>query len=124
LLDARVGTACDKRTIYLFRSGASNNLAHFTWQTRTCDASSQATGDAMTGLNADEQAYFDATRVAQLSQYPAMSDGSSGTVDQRSAAAGANLVNYLRGHHTLEGPSLFKSNDLTDALPHPYPCSG
>ncbi|MEF8701998.1 MAG: PilC/PilY family type IV pilus protein [Candidatus Accumulibacter sp. UW26] len=112
LLDARVGTACDKRTIYLFRSGASNNLVDFTWQTRTCDASNQATGDAMTGLNADEQAHFDATRVAQLSQYPAMSDGSSGTVDQRSAAAGANLVNYLRGHHTLEGPSLFKSNDL------------
>jgi Tfp pilus tip-associated adhesin PilY1 len=112
LLDARVGSACDQRTIYLFRAGASNNLTHFTWETRACDAARQATGDALTGLNAEEQAYFDATRVAQLSQYPAMSDGSSGTVDQRSAAAGANLVNYLRGHHTLEGPSLFKSNDL------------
>ncbi|MEF8766199.1 PilC/PilY family type IV pilus protein [Candidatus Accumulibacter contiguus] len=113
LLDAKVGSACDRRAIYLFRSGASNNLANFTWNTQTCDASSQPTGDPMTGLLAEEQAYFGSANVAQLSQYPSMSDGSGATVDQRTAAAGANLVNYLRGQHTLEGTALFTTNDLT-----------
>ncbi|HMX21727.1 MAG TPA: PilC/PilY family type IV pilus protein, partial [Accumulibacter sp.] len=112
-LDSKVGVGCDRRTIYLFRAGATNNLTPFTYNTSTCDAANQPTGEPTTGLNADEQAYFGAASVAQLSQYAAMSDGSNGTVNQRSAAQGANLVNFLRGHHNLEGPALFKSNDLT-----------
>ncbi|MBL8399255.1 MAG: PQQ-binding-like beta-propeller repeat protein [Candidatus Accumulibacter sp.] len=113
LLDGKIGVGCDRRTIYLFRQGATDNLTPFTYNTRICDAGNQPTGDATTGLNATEQAYFGADSIAQLSQYVAMSDGSNGTVDQRSAAAGANLVNFLRGHHNLEGPTLFRSNDLT-----------
>ena len=113
LMDATIGSACDRRTIYLFRSGASNNLTPFTWDTRACDVAGLPTGDPTTGLVAAEQAYFGAASVAQFSQYPSMSDGSGGTVDQRTAAAGANLVNYLRGQHTHEGTALFTTNDLT-----------
>jgi Tfp pilus tip-associated adhesin PilY1 len=112
-LDVKVGAGCDKRRIFLFRSGATNNLTHFTWNSKACDLSNQPTGTADTGLNAAEQVHFGASNIAQLSQYPSMSDGSGSTVNQRTAAAGANLVNYLRGQHTLEGPSVFKSNDLT-----------
>lgn len=118
LLNSKVGktsdnsAGCDNRNIYLFRSGATNNLVNFTWNTKACDAANQPTGTANTGLNAAEQAYFNATRVAQLSQYPSMSDGTGLTVDQRTAAAGANLVNFIRGQKNLEGPENFKTNDL------------
>jgi len=97
-LDTLTSTNCDNRTIWLFRGGATNNLTPFTWNTTSCTS-----GTASTGLNSTEQANFSSTQVALLSQYPNMTDGTSGTVDQRTPAAGANLVNFLRGQRGNEG---------------------
>ena len=102
-LDAIGKDACDNRSIKLFRAGATNNLAAFTWNTYACDTSGLPTGSAQTSLNATEQANFNAANVALLSQYPAMGDGSGGTANQRTAAVGANLVNFLRGQRGKEG---------------------
>ena len=102
LLDAKVSNACDNRKIMLFRSGASNNLVNFSWNTLACDGAGNPTGTADTGLNAAEQANFSSTNVSLLSQYPSMTDGTSGTVDQRTPASGANLVNFLRGQRGME----------------------
>jgi type IV pilus assembly protein PilY1 len=102
LLDAVVSNACDNRKIMLFRSGAANNLVNFTWNTQACDGGGNPTGAADTGLNAAEQANFGALNVSLLSQYPSMTDGTMATVDQRTPAAGADLVNFLRGQRGLE----------------------
>ncbi|CAB1368040.1 pilus assembly protein [Denitratisoma oestradiolicum] len=113
-LDAKAKSACDNRTIKLFRSGATNNLTDFTWNTYACDSSGSPTGSASTGLNAGEQANFGTSQVSLFSQYPSMTDGTAGTVDQRSAAAGANLVNYLRGQSGKEIVDSFTANDLSE----------
>lgn len=116
-LTAKTKNFCDNRTIKLFRSGATNNLADFTWNTSACDGSGNPTGTASTGLNATEQAYFGATQVSQLSQYASMTDGTSGTVNQRSLAAGAPIVNFVRGQRgnenflTNDSASFFRSRD-------------
>ena len=107
-LNAKTGNACDNRVIKLFRSGATSNLTDFSWNTLACDGSGNPTGVASTGLNVAEQAFFGATQVGNLSQFPDMTDGSSGTVNQRGLAAGANLVNFVRGHRGREG---FQTND-------------
>ncbi len=109
-LDAKTSGACDNRDIRLFRTGATNNLASFTWNTQTCDAGGNPTGAASTGLNASEQANFGSAQVATLSQFPDMTDGINPllSVDQRSLAAGANMVNFLRGQRGREG---FTPND-------------
>ncbi len=103
-LDARTGAACDNRSIRLFRSGATSNLVDFSWNTQACDVSKNPTGAATTGLNAAEQAYFDATEVAAFSQFADMTNGILPplSVDQRTLAAGANMVNFLRGHRGRE----------------------
>lgn len=103
-LTAKTNAACDNRTIKLFRSGASNNLVNFTWNTRACDSGGNPTGIANTGLNATEQGYFGASQVADFSQYPDMTNGVLPllSVDQRSMAAGANLVNFVRGQRGFE----------------------
>ncbi len=106
-LDAKAGNACDNRVIHLFRSGATNNMVPLTWNTRACDTGGSPTGVASTGMNAAERANFGAANVALLSQYPSMTDGTSGTVDQRTPAAGDNLLNYVRGQRGLED---FQSN--------------
>jgi type IV pilus assembly protein PilY1 len=108
-LDQRVGTACDNRNIYLFRSTATNKLVDFKWNTQGCDATGAPTGSAATSLDSAEQGSFGSTKVQQFSQYTAMSDGSSGTVNQRAAAAGATLVNFVRGQTGKEG---FITNEL------------
>lgn len=102
LLDAQVGDHCDKRSIYLFRAGATDNRTPFTWNTKACDSNGAPTGIATTGLNTTEQAYFDNTEVTQLTQAAFMSDGTGGTVNQTTAAAGANLVNFVRGQRGNE----------------------
>lgn len=103
LLDATVGDACDNRNIYA-RDPGSNSLVGFTWDTKTCDSSGLPTGSASTGLSSTMRALFQGTTVTGgLSQYPYMTDGSNSTTDQRSAAVGANLVNYLRGQRGREG---------------------
>jgi type IV pilus assembly protein PilY1 len=113
-LDTRTGAACDGRTIKLFHAGAGNNLVDFTWNTQACDGSGNPTGSASTGLDSTEQAFFTAAgatdEVQDLTQYGLMTDGSNGTVDQRSAARGANLVNFLRGQRGNEG---FSPNDAS-----------
>ena len=96
LLDGTVGNACDNRKIMLFRSGATNNLVNFTSNTQACDSGGNPTGAPDTGLNAAEEANFGSTNVSLLSQYPSMSAA------QRSAAAGDNLVNFLRGQRGFE----------------------
>ena len=109
-LQSLVGSDCDSRNIYLIRAGEPNNLVNFTWNTKACDAGGLPTGAANTGLNSAEQAHFNAsTNVGLLSQYLAMTDGSGGSVDQRTAAKGANLVNYLRGQRGKEN---FESGDI------------
>lgn len=110
-LDAMTRAACDSRNIYLFRDGAANNMVNFSWNSYRCNALGVPTGSPDTGLNATERAYFSVgNAVSNLSHYLAMTDGSGATVDQRTAAADANLVNYLRGQRGLEG---FVTNDLT-----------
>jgi type IV pilus assembly protein PilY1 len=102
-LAAQVGTSCDTRKIKLFRSGATDNLVDFKWGTYSCDASGVPTGSAVTTLDATEKAHFSAANIALTGQYPFMSDGSGGTVNQRTDSAGAPLVNFLRGQHANEG---------------------
>lgn len=101
-LIGQVGNACDNRNIKLFHAGATDNLVDFTWNTSICDSSGAPTGTATTALDGTEKANFSATQVALLSQYSQMTNGSSGTIDQKTAAAGANLVNFLRGQRGLE----------------------
>ena len=108
LLDAKTGNACDNRKIYLLHPGAIDNMVNFSWNTFPCDVSGQPTGSADTGLNAAEKDNFGALNVSLMSQYPQMTDGTAGTADQRSPAAGANLVNFLRGQRGLEN---FTVND-------------
>lgn len=103
LLNAKVNAQCDNRNIYLMRKGATNNRVNFSLNSRACNGSGSPTGAADTGLNATEQGFFDATVVTNFSQYIAMTDGSSGSVNQRSLAAGANLVNFIRGQRGFEG---------------------
>jgi type IV pilus assembly protein PilY1 len=106
-LNALTGGACDNRVIKLFRSGATNNLVDFTWNTQVCDGSMLPTGALNTGLNATEQAYFGAAQVADLTQYATMSDGLTPllSINQRLNAQGANLVNFLRGQRGNENYS-------------------
>jgi Tfp pilus tip-associated adhesin PilY1 len=108
-LDAQTSAACDNRKIY-YRSAGTSTMAEFTWDTKLCDASGVPTGTARTGLGATEQAYFDSTEVASFTHYAAMTDGSSSTANQRGLAAGANLVNFLRGQRGFEG---FVANSAT-----------
>lgn len=110
-LATQIRSDCDNRKIMLFRSGATNNLVDFKWNTDSCDSSGLPTGSAVTTLNAAEQGNFGLNQVKLLSQYPDMTDGSGtpATKDQRTAAVGANLVNYLRGQSGNEG---FEANNL------------
>jgi Tfp pilus tip-associated adhesin PilY1 len=104
-------TDCDTRNIKLFRAGATDNMVDFKWNTLACDMTGAATGLPVTTLNLSEQAHFGAANVSLLSQFPNYGTGVGVTVDQRTPAAGANLVNYLRGQRGKEG---FTSNPLTN----------
>jgi Tfp pilus tip-associated adhesin PilY1 len=75
-MPAKVGTATDTRTIYTANS-AGTALVDFVYA----------------NLNATD---FDATRIGSLSQW------SSLTAEQKTAAEGANLVNFLRGQYGFE----------------------
>ncbi len=111
-LNARTRAACDTRTIKLFHPGATDNMVDFTWNTQACDGAGVPTGAATTGLDATEQAFFTAAgvdEVQDLTQFGTMTDGTSGTVDQKTAARGQNLVNFLRGQRGKEG---YVPNDI------------
>lgn len=102
-LDTLTFDACDKRNIYTFTTDTAtygnDKLKSFAWNTQTCNASNLPTGSLVTTLTAAEQAFFNSspTGIDSLSQYGAM------TAEQRTAAAGANLVNFLRGWTGNEG---------------------
>lgn len=102
-IDAQTKASCDNRSIYLVREGATNNLVNFTWNSYACASDGSPTGTASTGLNASEQQQFNSTKVSLMSQFSTMTDGTNGTVDQKTPAAGANLVNFLRGQRGKEG---------------------
>ena len=107
-LDAKTQAACDDRNILLFREGATDNLVDFTWNTTKC-----ATGPVADGLNATEKEFFTAAGAkdepADLSQWGLMTDGTSSTANQKGAAPGANLLNFVRGQRGKEG---FVPNDI------------
>jgi type IV pilus assembly protein PilY1 len=107
-LDAKTQAACDDRRIKLFHPGATDNLVDFTWNTTSC-----TTGLLPDGLDSTEQAFFTAAgavdEVQDLSQWSLMTDGSGGTADQKTAARGENLVNFVRGQRGKEG---FAPNDI------------
>ncbi|MEP7300983.1 MAG: PilC/PilY family type IV pilus protein, partial [Caldimonas sp.] len=109
LLNGRTSAACDTRNIYLFRQGATNNLADFTWNTSVCDGGGNPAAVLTDGLTAAEQAHFGALNVSLLSQYPDMTDGTL-SADQRTPAAGSNLLNFIRGQRGLEN---FVTNDAS-----------
>ncbi|MFY9328279.1 MAG: PilC/PilY family type IV pilus protein [Georgfuchsia sp.] len=106
-LDAKVKAACDNRVIKLFHEGATNNLVNFSWNTYACDIDGNPTGSAQTELDSSEKAYFAASKVALLTQYSSMTAG------QQTAAQDANLVNFLRGQRGNEGWSS-DSSSVTD----------
>jgi len=107
---AATGDACDNRQIYLMRQGAVDNKVNFSWDTLACDAAGLPTGSADNGLNAAERLNFTGVNITLLGHYPSMTDGTGGTVDQRTAASGAPLVNFLRGQRGNEG---FTPNSAT-----------
>ena len=102
----KLGSACDNRNIYVIRSGVSTSLVDFSANTYACDAAKAPAGAPRNGLNATELLNFDSSEVALFSQFPSMTSGTGG---QQEKAAGANLVNFLRGQSGLEG---FKGGDL------------
>ena len=75
------------RTLYTYDSASSSHLKEFRWD----------------NLSATEKGYFDLSALSTLSQFcttgpPCLSAAS------QSDAAGAKLVNFLRGERTNEGP--------------------
>lgn len=82
-LDLRTYTG---RTIYTFDSGAANKLKAFTYA----------------GLTSAEQAYFNTPNISGLTQFCSVGATCLSSADQNTAA-GANLVNFLRGQRTNEG---------------------
>lgn len=91
-LNGQVQADCDNRKIY-YRS-STGALAPFTWDTKNCSS-----GSVSTGLGTSLQALMDNTG---LSQYVDMTDGTGGTINQRTQATGKNLVNFLRGQRQHE----------------------
>ena len=116
-LDSSVSLQCDKRDIRLIRTDgtATNKLTKFAWNSQSCDSEGIPTGATSTGLSATEQAFFGSTQVANLSQFGA---GSTLTADQATAAAGANLVNYLRGQQAYQGNAALAVNQLYRTRDH------
>jgi type IV pilus assembly protein PilY1 len=109
-LDAATHAACDNRTIKLFHPGATDNLVDFAWNTMACDSSGNPTGSPLTGLDSTEQTNFGASQVSSFTQWGLMTDGTNGTVDQRTASENANLVNFVRGQRGMEN---FTPDDAT-----------
>lgn len=82
LLDANTS-----RVIYTYDPAGTNKLKLFTWSTLSSD-----------------QSWFNAAAIATLSQF-CSSGATCLSATDKAAAAGQNLVNFLRGDRTNEGPS-------------------
>ena len=110
-LSSLVSLYCDGRDIRLIRTDgtATNKLTPFSWDSRACDISGNPTGSATTGLNSAEKAFFGASQVANLSQFGL---GSTLTPAQVTAAAGADMVNFLRGQKGYQSDAVSVTNQL------------
>jgi Tfp pilus tip-associated adhesin PilY1 len=93
-LDALVTASADTRTIYAFKTGATNSLTPFLYANLLA---------APSGAIAAEQPYF-TNKCSALSQCSLLAIG-----DQATANAGASLVNYLRGQKQNE--NVFRARD-------------
>ncbi len=110
-LNLKTKATCDTRNIYLYRKGATGNLVDFTLGTTKCDAGGNPTIPLADGItDAADLTLLKSANMTSLTQWGLMTDGTSGTVDQRSLIGGANIVNYLRGQRGMEG---FTPNDAT-----------
>lgn len=113
-LDLRTKAACDTRNIYLYSKGATSgsvttNLVDFTLGTTKCDTGGNPTIPLADGITSTaDLALLKAANLTSLTQWGLMTDGTSGTVDQRSLVGGSGLINYLRGQRGMEG---FTPND-------------
>lgn len=101
-LATMVGEACDDRNIWVARyTGTAPSKHPFAWDTTTC------TGNvALPDLPGPLKAMFQSQHnsiVAQLTQYPEMTNGAGGTVDQRDQVTPQSLINYIRGQKQHEG---------------------
>lgn len=85
LLDAKTYTS---RNIYFYSSTASNKLATFQWSS----------------LSSTQQAYFTTPWISDLSQFCVTGSTCLSAADQ-TLASGSNLVNFLRGDRSNEGPA-------------------
>ncbi len=107
-LNLRTGLYCDTRSIKLFRSGATDNLVNFTLATDTCNAGTQtASGTTATALDGTESGWYAQANLTTLSQFDTATSGM--TAAQKTAAAGANMVNFIRGQRGYEG---YTANDV------------
>jgi type IV pilus assembly protein PilY1 len=91
-----VATAC---------TGTMNAKVSDTTDTRvikTANATGTALIDFDTAYRAANPSYFDAARLAGLSQWPAVADVSAEANAYRAAAVGDNLLKYLRGQRGHE----------------------
>ena len=105
LLDSTTQADCDNRKIYA-KNPDSNALIDFSWSTKSC-----ASGTVSSGLPTALQGYFtNATLFANADPTVGWAQYSTMSADQKTAAAGANLVNFIRGQRGKEG---FIANDAT-----------
>ncbi|MGA8054349.1 MAG: PilC/PilY family type IV pilus protein, partial [Burkholderiales bacterium] len=97
-LEQKTGTACDNRTIWLHKPGATNNLVPFAWNSAACDGSGNPSGKVQGGAEMDDEAkkLFEKDKLVDLTQWSTMSD------EQKSNAEKENLVNFLRGQRAKE----------------------
>lgn len=102
---------CDDRNIKLMRDGATSgsSLVNFTWNTTSCTL-----GALSDGLSNAEKDWFGRTTpvAAQLTQFDISLVGNDSSAAQRTAAEGANLVNYLRGQSAYAGYAAGQVNRL------------
>ena len=78
--------AQSSRTIYFFNSAATNKLSSFLWA----------------NLNTTQQSYFNLAKIQLLTQSCASGATCLSSANQ-TAAAGANLLNFIRGDRSNEG---------------------
>ncbi len=88
LLDARVTSNSDTRSIWRFDSGSATRLKAFTWTNMSAGPS---------GTIAAERPYFE-NQCTALSQCPLLTPGQQGQANN-----GQNMVDYLRGQTQFEG---------------------
>ncbi|MDE2310578.1 MAG: hypothetical protein KGL01_07100 [Betaproteobacteria bacterium] len=99
-----VGTDC-KVPVATACTGTMNAKVADTSDTRTI-ITANSTGTALinfdTAYRAANPTYFDAAHISGLSQWASLTGPSTTPGTQQAAAAGDNLLNYLRGQHGYE----------------------